>query len=326
MNTILEPEIPIIDSHHHIWNHPGSPYLVADFLDDASGGHRIVKTVFVECLAYYRQGGPTEMKTVGETESIRRLAEENETFADHRIDVAAGIVGFADLTLGASVEAVLEAHIEAGGERFKGVRHASGWDPSDEVPNAHHRPPEGLLADSKFRKGLSQLSKHGLCFDASAYHPQLPEVADLARQFPDTVIVLNHVGVPLGIGPYADRNSDVMELWRKGIDELSPLENVYIKFGGVGMNLFGFHWQDWKGDLSYAEIARAASPFFLHCIEGFGPHRCMFESNFPVDKTAFTYTAVWNAFKSLTGDMSIEERSWLFYRTAECAYRLYDDG
>ncbi len=323
LSMIIEPELPIIDSHHHIWNHPGSRYLIADFLEDAAAGHRIVKTVFVECLAFYRQDGPSQMKPVGETESIRRLADEVSARSDCSIDIAAGIVGFADLSLGSAVDAVLEAHCRAGAGRFKGVRHASGWDSSDDIPNSHHNPPNGLLADSGFRDGFARLSKYELCYDASVYHPQLHEVADLADRFPGTRIILDHIGVPLGIGPYAKQKAGALEHWKKGIDTLTPLDNVYIKLGGIGMNVLGYDWDCQSGD-SHTDIAGASGEHILHCIERFGPERCMFESNFPVDREAFSYRAIWNAFKYLVRDFTRDEKSWLFYRTAEHAYRLSD--
>ncbi|HUU73994.1 MAG TPA: amidohydrolase family protein, partial [Burkholderiales bacterium] len=238
----LDAELPIIDPHHHLWDHPDNRYVAPDFLTDTESGHNIRQSVFVECLSNYRDGGPDAFKPVGETEYVRELAEQSDATATPGTKVATGIVGFADLTLGTAVDPVLAAHIEAGGGRMRGIRHASSWDASSEVRNAHTRPSAGLLSDKHFREGFACLAKNGLSFDAWLYHPQIPELTALARTFPDTTIILDHVGGPLGIGPYAGKRDQVFAQWKSDIAELARCENVCVKLGGLAMKLNGFAW------------------------------------------------------------------------------------
>ena len=321
----LNTEIPIIDPHHHLWDNPGSLYLLNEFLEDVAGGHNITQTVFVECLSHYRQGGPPEMAPVGETEFVRKITSAGAGERFRGISVADGIVGFADLTLGNAVEPVLEAHIEAGEGRVKGIRHAGGWHESNQVPNGHTNPSRGLLMEPRFRQGFACLERFGLSFDACVYHSQLAEVADLAKAFPETPLILDHIGTPIGIGPYAGKRDEVTGNWMQGIAQLAPLANVTVKLGGLGMNICGFEWGKSGRSPTSMQLAELTSPYYLFCIQQFGPDRCMFESNFPVDKAAFSYCVLWNSFKRMTADFSKDERSALFHDTAARCYRLDDD-
>jgi len=317
----INPGLPIIDPHHHLWDYAGFRYFTEEFLQDASGGHNIVQTVFVECMTSYREDGPPAMKPVGETEFVCRIA--NATAESTACKVAAGIVGYANLMLGSEVAPVLEAHLAAGHGRFRGIRHASGWDSSDAVPNGHTFPPQGLLLDPIFREGFACLAKYGLSFDACAYHPQLSEVADLARAFPETRIILDHTGTPLGVGPYAGRRPEVFEDWKRGIKELAVFPNIAVKLGGLGMDsLCGFGWSKREKPAISEEMAQAFAPYYLFCIDQFGPDRCMFESNFPVDKSASSYTVLWNSFKRIVAGFSPTEKAALFHDTAKKWYRL----
>ena len=316
----LEPEILICDPHHHLWEYPNSRYLLEEFLQDLGGGHRVVKTVFVECLQKYRPGGPENLRPVGETEFVEQLAS---ACPQSRTAVAAGIVGFADLGLGSAVREVLEAHLEAS-PRFRGIRHASAWHASDRIHNAHTSPPEGLLLKDEFRAGFACLEALGLSFDAWAYHSQIPELIDLARTFPGVTVVLNHMAGPLGIGPFAQQREEVFAAWQNSMEQLANCKNVYIKLGGRAMTLSGFGWHKREKPPGSAEVADAMGPYFRTCIERFGAQRCMFESNFPVDKTSCSYTVLWNAFKRLSSDYSEAERSALFHDTACRFYRLED--
>lgn len=315
----LDPELPICDPHHHLWEDRGNritPYLLDELRRDTSAGHRVVRTVFMECMSHYRTEGPEELRPVGETEFVREVAEESAS--DCKIE---GIVGFADMTLGERAMAVLEAHIEAGGWRFKGIRHATGWDPNPTI-GAYRNPPPGLLLDATFRRGIACLDRLGLSFDAQVYHHQLLEVASLARAFPSLPIILNHTGIPLGIGPYAGKREEVYRYWRDSMAELVPCENIYVKVGGFGMASFGFGWHERKIPVGSEEFAAAIAPYVRTCIELFGPARCMFESNFPVDKAACSYVVLWNAFKRVTQGLSPSEKADLFHDTAARAYRL----
>ncbi len=322
----IEPGMPILDPHHHFWERPGDVYLLEDLLGDARSGHRVNQTVFVECHSQYRTEGPEEMRSVGEMEFVEGIAAANalrQTQDDGGggTAVAARIVGNADMMLGDAVEPVLEALAEAGKGRFRGIRCTVAWDASPEITTARANS-AGMLADANFRRGLACLERMGLAFDCIVYHPQLPEVADMARAFPDLTIILNHVGRPLGIGPYAGRREELMPGWRSGIDAVAECPNVVVKVGGLGNPISGFDWHQRPFPPGSGELAEAAAPYYLYCIEKFGANRCMFESNFPVDKQSFSYNVCWNAFKRLARDFSAAEQADLFHNTAARAYRL----
>ncbi len=318
----LDANLPIIDPHHHLWDHPDSRYVADDFLQDTASGHNIVQSVFVECLSMYRKTGPAELRPVGETEYIRKLAEQSDATSSSQTKVAAGIVGFADLTLGDAIEPVLAAHVDAGAGRFRGIRHASGWDASNDVRNSHTHPPAGLLSDKRFREGFGRLDKHGLSFDAWLYHPQIPELKALAHAFPDTNIILDHIGGPLGIGPYAGHRQSIFEQWQRNIADLARCRNVCVKLGGLAMKICGFGWHTKDKPPGSQQLADAWAPYYRFCIEQFGVKRCMFESNFPVDKLSCSYGVLWNAFKKISRDYSDSERAALFHDTAARVYRL----
>ena len=316
----LEPSMPICDPHHHFWDRPNDRYFLDDLYNDLSGGHNVVSTVFIECQAMYRQNGPEEMKSLGQTEFIQGIVAQNNSGQYGDVNVAAGIVGFADLALGAEVESVLEAHRSVT-DRFCGVRHITAFDTSPNVPRP--RPfPEGLLGDAKFREGFSVLNRLGLSFDAYLYHPQLSELADLANAFPGVDIILNHVGGPLGVGPYSGKRDQIFEEWKESITAVAACPNVVVKVGGLVMPVCGFDWHERQMPITSRELAQSTAPYYLHCIEQFGPDRCMFESNFPVDKIACSYTVLWNAFKRLAHDFSPGEQSSLFHDTAARVYQL----
>ncbi|MDA0264853.1 MAG: amidohydrolase family protein [Chloroflexi bacterium] len=316
----LEPEIPICDPHHHFWDRPGNRYFLDDLLLDLSGGHNVVQTVFIECQSMYRKDGPEEMKSLGETEFVQGIVAQSNSGQYGDTKVAAGIVGFADLTLGDAVTPVLEAHQAASG-RFRGVRHISASDPSPDVPRP--RPfLENLLADTKFREGFAVLGRMGLSFDAYLYHTQLAGLADLANAFPGVTIILNHVGGPLGVGPYAGKRGQVLEDWKQSMSALAACPNVVVKVGGLVMPVCGFDWHERPMPTASRELAQGTAPYYLHCIEQFGADRCMFESNFPVDKLACSYTVLWNAFKRLAHDFTDSEKASLFHDTAARVYRL----
>jgi len=317
---IIEPDLRICDSHHHLWDYPDSRYLVEEFLGDVGGGHKVSSTVYVECRHGWRTSGPEAMRPVGETEYVERLTKESGIDAD-ATRVAAGIIGFADLDLGAAVVPVLSAHLDAS-DRFRGIRHMSAWDASERIHNAQTDPPPDLLQSSQFREGFACLSKLGLTFDAWVYHPQIPEVTDLAKAFPDTTIVLNHVGGPLGIGTYANRREEIFGIWRRHMAELSECPNVCVKLGGLTMSMSGFGWHKREILPASSELAQAMEPYYQSCIESFGPQRCMFESNFPVDRVSCSYTVLWNAFKRIARNFSATERAALFHDTAVRVYKL----
>jgi predicted TIM-barrel fold metal-dependent hydrolase len=316
----LEPEMPICDPHHHFWDRPGERYFLDNLMSDLNGGHNVVRTVFIECRSMYRKDGPENMKPLGEIEFVHGIAAQSASGQYGDTDVAAGIVAFADLALGAEVERVLEAHHTAS-QRFRGVRHITAFDASADVPRPREFP-EGLLGDAKFREGFAVLDKLGLSFDAYMYHPQLQEVADLANAFPGVTIILNHVGGPLGVGPYAGKRDEIFQEWKKSMSAVAASPNVVVKVGGLVMPVCGFDWHERAMPTTSRELAQVTAPYYLHCIEQFGPDRCMFESNFPVDKIACSYTVLWNAFKRLAHDFSDSEQASMFHDTAARVYRL----
>ena len=317
----LEPGLPICDSHHHLWDHPESRYLLDELLADTRF-HRIQKTVFVECGSRYRAEGAEELRPVGETEFVQGIAAQSASGGYGAMRANAGIVGHANLLIGAAVDEVLEAHLEASPNRFRGIRHSAAWHPSDQIRRSHSDPPPQMLADPKFREGFARLAQHGLSFDAWLFHTQIDELTDLARAFEDTTIVLDHVGGPLGIGPFEGLRGEVFPVWRRSISAIARCPNVYVKLGGLKMPICGFGWHKRSRPPSSAELAETLGPYYLHCIEEFGPDRCMFESNFPVDKVSCSYTVLWNCFKRLTRDFAESERAALFHDTAVRVYRL----
>ena len=316
----IEPDMPILDPHHHFWEREGDIYLLENLLGDMRAGHRINQTVFVECHSQYHTEGPEELRSVGEVEFVEGIAAAN-AIAGNETAVAAAIVGNADLMLGDRVEPVLEALLEAGKGRFRGIRCTAAWDASPEITTARANS-AGMLANPEFRKGLARLERMGLTFDCIVYHPQLLEAADMARAFPDLTIILNHVGRPLGIGPYAGRREELMPEWRSGIDAVAECPNVVVKVGGLGNPISGFDWHQRPFPPGSGEIATAAAPYYRYCIEKFGADRCMFESNFPVDKQSCSYVVCWNAFKRLASDFSPSEQADLFHNTAAKTYGL----
>jgi predicted TIM-barrel fold metal-dependent hydrolase len=322
----LEPDLPIIDPHHHFWHtlHRGR-YFLPDLLADIGGGHRITSTVFVECQAMYRQHGPAEMAPVGEVEFVNGIAAMSASGHYGPCRVADGIVGYADLRAGAPVRDVLEAEIAAGGGRFRGIRQGAAWDPHESVGKFASRPvPPHLLLDPAFREGFAQLARLGLSFESWQYHPQLADAIDLARAFPDTTIILDHVGGVLGVGPYSGRRQEILASWTKDIAALAQCPNVYVKLGGMGMTSFGFDFPERDVPPSSEELAAAWRIYIEPCIEAFGADRCMFESNFPPDKQSSGYTELWNAFKRITAGASAAQKTALYSGTAATVYRLND--
>ena len=270
----------------------------------------------------YRADAPPEMRSVGETEFVNGIAAMSASGIYGPTRACAGIVGFADLSLGERVRDIFEAHLAAGGNRFRGIRHIVAWDASEDIPRSYPNPPEGLLRDAVFRRGFAQLAPLGLTFDAWLYHPQLPELLDLARAFPGTTIVLDHAGGPLGIGPYRQRHAEVFDRWKRAITDLAHCPNTVVKLGGLGMRtgMFDFHAR--ATPPSSVALAAAWRPYVETCIEAFGPARCMFESNYPVDGVTCSYAVLWNAFKRLASGASAAEKVALFEDTARRVYRL----
>ena len=319
---IIDPALPIVDPHHHLWDHPGQRYLLDELLTDTGSGHRVDATVFVDCMAFYRDDGPEALRPLGETEFVNGVAAMAASGRYGPTRACAAIVGHADLRLGTAVREVLQRQLAVGNGRFRGIRYTAGWDADARIRPSHTNPPPGLYRDPAFRAGFAELAPLGLSFDAWQYHPQLPDVIALARDFEATTIVLDHAGGPLGIGPYAGRGDETFARWRRDIAELARCPNVVVKLGGLGMKigLFDFHRR--AQPPGSAELAAAFRPWIETCIETFGAQRCMFESNFPVDKVSSSYAVLWNAFKRLAAGASAADKAALFAGTARRTYRL----
>jgi len=317
---VLDPGLPIVDPHHHLWALPGSTYLRVELLDDLRTGHDIRATVFVDCHSHYRSDGPEALRPVGETAFV--LAQATAHGDDPTgLQPCAAIVGWADLMLGDQVQPVLDAHAEAGQGRFRGIRARPTWhgDPSVH-PAGQGR--EGVLREAPVLRGVRRLGRMGYLLDVWVYHTQLADVEQLAARCPDTLIVLDHCGGPLGIGPFAGRRNEVFADWRKRIQALAKFQNIRLKLGGLAMPRIGFGFEQAERPTDSATLARAWAPWFDTCIEAFGVQRCMFESNFPVDKVGCSYAVVWNSFKRVAQGCSAGEREALFSRTAAITYGI----
>jgi len=334
---ILWPDLPIIDPHHHLWDramlvpvlppvtHPfetivrrAPRYLLDELLADLRSGHNVVGTVFVECRSMYRADGPVETQPLGETEFVNGVAAMSASGVYGDIRACAGIVSHVDLTLGDRAAAVLEAH-RAITPRFKGIRHSPASDPDKAVLGPLAGRQAGLLGDAAFRQGFARLAPLGLSYDCWLLEPQLPELIDLAGAFPDTSIILDHVGTPVGIAAYAGQLSERFKPWAANIRELARSSNVTVKLGGLAMPFAGFETSEASTSQQLAALWR---PYIDTCIEAFGPERCMFESNFPVDLYTCGYATLWNALKRTVPGASEADKAALFSGTARRVYRL----
>lgn len=339
--TILDPDLPIIDPHHHLWDlrpmlpmfpAPHHPFIAA-LVDNAhytfdqlhahiaGSGHNIVGTVFMECGAFYNGAYGDALKVVGEVEYVNGVAAQSASGLYGPARVCAGIVGHADLARGSAAGAVLDA-LAAASPRFRGIRHAAAWDADPAVlgPPFHH--PEGLYRDTAFRTGFAELGKRGLTFDAWLLEPQLPDVIDLARAFPDQPICLDHCGTPLGLASYKGRLHERFDTWRANIKELAKCENVVIKLGGLAMAFCALPEDGPCSGHGSEHLAALWRPYIETCIEAFGPSRAMFESNYPVDYWGADYGVLWNAFKRLAQGASADEKAALFAGSAARFYGL----
>ena len=322
----LDPSLPIIDPHHHLWDFRAdgvSPrYLMNEFQMDLSAGHNIVATVFIECGAMYKTDGPTALRSVGEMEFANGIAAMSASGMYGATRVGAGLVGNADLCLGEAVGEVLDALAVAGGGRFRGIRDQANWEADERIRNGRFVNGPHAYMDPDFRVGFSELEKRDLSFEAWCFHTQITELTDLAQEFPNTRIVLNHFGGPLGVGPYAGRQDEVFEIWKGDVAKLAGCPNVYAKLGGINMDINGFGWEGQDRPPESSTLMDATRRFYDHTISCFGVSRCMFESNFPVDKLSCSYNTLWNSFKRMTEEYSADERTALFHDTANKFYRL----
>ncbi|HEX3863717.1 MAG TPA: amidohydrolase family protein [Stellaceae bacterium] len=322
--SALEPDRPIIDPHHHLWDRPGSRYLLHDLVEDLSSGHNIRATVFLECREMYRGDGPPELRSLGETTFVTGVSAMSESGKYGPSRACAGIIGNVDFRVGSRAKGILEQHIVASGGRFRGIRNGATWHSDERLRVFTSGSGEGLYVNSKWREGFAALAPLNLTFEAWMFHSQLGELVSLAAAFPETKIVVNHIGGALAVGPYADKRKEVFDEWRSQIMKLGQYPNVYIKLGGLGMpSLMGFEMGQQEKAPSSEQLAKAWKPYLETCIEAFGPDRGMFESNFPVDKGMCSYANLWNAFKRVSANYSNDEKNKMFHDTALKFYRLW---
>jgi L-fuconolactonase len=324
--NILEPNLPICDTHHHLWDHRegrvDKRYMMDEIQADLQSGHNIVSSVFVECHAMYRTDGPDDMKPLGEVEFVNGIAAMAASGLYGSTKVAAGIIGHAELLQGSKIKKLLEAQIAAAPSRFRGIRRTGAWDADPGIPNGRNVNGPGLYLDPNFREGFAELEPLGLVFEGVCRHPQLPDFVDLARAFPNTTLILNHLGGVAGVGIYADKREDIFSKWKEDIAELATCPNIVVKLGGNQMEYSGFGWHENPKPPTSQQLCDATRRYHETVIEHFGPDRCMFESNFPVDKISCSYPILWNAFKRITQSYSPDEKAALFHDTAVRVYRL----
>ena len=337
--TILEPDLPIIDPHHHLWDlrpmlpmfpeprHrfletlvPAAHYTFDQLLADLQTGHNVIGTVFMECGAFYDSARGDDLKPVGEVEYVNGVAAQSASGLYGNLRACAGIIGHANMMLGDDAAPVLEALVAAGNGRFKGIRHQGAWDADPDVLGPPFHAPPQLYRDTKFREGFAHLGKMGLSFDAWILEPQIPDVIDLAKAFPDTPICLDHCGTPLGMASYTGKLRERFDIWTSNIRELAKCENVSAKLGGLAMHNCAMPEEGPAAGIGSEELARQWKPYIETCIEAFGPDRAMFESNYPVDRWGATYPVLWNTFKRITVDASAEEKRALYAGTAAKFY------
>lgn len=343
---IIDLQLPILDAHHHLWFQSQAElaaleaqdsiiarslaptyrryarYLLDEFLEDARSGHNVYASVFCQCHAMYRANGPEAKKSVGEVEFVNGVAAMATSGAFGEVQACAGIVGGADLRLGAAIAEVLAAQIQAGGNRYRGVRATKViYDDDVSILGAGTNAPH-VLMDPRFREGFMQLAPLNLSCDILLLEPQLPELIDLARSFPETSIILNHVGVPLGLGRYAGKREERFPIWRSNILDLAKCQNVTVKLSGLGIAAPGFKSYRANPPFTSEQLAAEWRPYIETCIEAFGATRCMFGSNFPVDSATCSYPVLWNTFKRIVSGASTQEKTALFGGTAKKVYRL----
>jgi len=324
----LDPQLPVVDSHHHLYDRPGMRYLLDELLADINSGHTIAATVFVQARAMFRADAPPALQPVGETEFANGVAAMSASGIYGATRACAAIVGQVDLTLGQAVRSILERHLVAAGGvsgqggRFSGIRHTLAWDPDASFMNSAYPTSEGLMDSPAFRSGFAQLAPLGLSFDAWLFHHQIDRLTSLARAFPQTRIVLDHCGGVMGIGPYAGRQDEIFRAWRLALLRLSTCPNVSVKLSGLGMRLSGFSFDEGASAPSSTQLANAWCPWIEACIEAFGTRRCMYGSNFPVDKGSYAYGVGLNALKRITQGASADEKADIFWRSASHFYRL----
>jgi len=316
---VIHPEREIVDPHHHLWPRPHLSYDLEELWSDTEDGHKVVQTIFMECGSAYRKDGPEQMRPVGETEFVTAAAECAAASPD-KAQIAA-IVSHADLRRD-DLDTVLDAHTHAAKGRFRGIRHSGARDANPEALTIAGRAPAGLYADPDFRRGVARLGERGLTYDTWNYHHQLQDFAALARAVPGTTMILDHFGTPLGVGRYEGQRDAIFAKWKDDIAEVAACPNMHAKLGGMAMPDNGFGWNTREKPPSSDEFVEVQAPWYHHAINCFGPERCMFESNFPVDRLSISYRTLWNGLKKIAADYPEAAQAAMFSGTARKVYKL----
>lgn len=315
----LDPAQPIIDPHHHLWRDMmGDVYTIAEYQADAGSGHNVCASVYMECGTEYRASGPEEERSLGETEFVLAQAAEARKGGPPML----GMVGSVDLNLGERVPDILALHREIAGSFFKGVRHAGASSEPGVQVTVPGNAPRDLFERPAFRRGVRALGELGLVYETWHYHYQNADYLTLAQACPDTVFVLDHFGTPLGIPPYDAEREAIFEQWKIDMAALARCPNVHLKLGGLAMPDNGYGWHTAERPPTSDEFVAAQRPWYLHALDCFGPQRCFFESNFPVDRMSLSYHVLYNGFKKMVSDFSDSERQALFFDNANALYRL----
>ena len=323
-----QPDLPICDPHHHFWVQRPEPadyqqYLLPELLADINSGHNVRSTVFIEARSEYRADGRRSSAPWARWSSSSGLPRKAHRAATGKAAPPPPSSGAPTSKWAPPSAPALEALQAASPDRLRGIRHAVGWDPHPEVEN---REVEGCLFRDDYLAGARILRDMGLLLETTVYFPQLPDLADFARKIPDLPIVLNHIGGMIRTGPYANRDDEVTAEWRRGIAAVAACPNIALKLGGIGMPRIGFDWHTRAAPIGSEELAASVGPWLGYCLEQFGPDRCMFESNFPVDKVSFSYNVLYNAFKRIAGPYTDAERAAAFHDTAVRIYRIPSSG
>ncbi|MEZ3499841.1 amidohydrolase [Pantoea sp. KPR_PJ] len=321
--TALMPELPIVDAHHHLWDRQSGVYLTSEFSRDIQrSGHQVRSSVYIQCRSMLRRDGPEAFRPIGEIEFASGVAAMFDSGHYGQTAGCEAIVGGASLLAGDELLPVIELMMQRSGGRLRGMRNPLAWHPDPRVVSSPVTPPAGLAASPAFRRGAACLARAGLSLDVWVYHTQLDEIAELARALPDLHIIVDHCGGPIGTGPFADKKQQVFQAWKTSITALAALPNVSVKISGFGMTVMGYPFAQSATPPNSLTLSQAWQPLFDTLVDAFGSDRCMFASNFPVDKGMFSYGVFWNACKRLAGHASLAERENLFWRTAAARYRL----
>jgi predicted TIM-barrel fold metal-dependent hydrolase len=322
IRTILEPDLPIIDSHHHLRDRRDSYYMFDDYVQDVQRGHNIVASVYVECMTMHRLDGPEVLRPIGEIEFANGVAAVSAAGKYGPCRIAAAIVGYADLRHGDAVGELLDRGLAAAPDRLRGIRQCTMEESDPEVWRyVPHPSPAGILSHPQFRSGLKQLASRNLVFDTAVFYRQLPDIARIADEFPSLTIVLNHVGQATGLTD-PNRAAEVFAIWRQNMSDLAQRPNVICKVGGMGQPYFGFGFELRDKLPTYLELASVWRPWAETAIEIFGMERCMMESNFPADRRSCDFVTLWNALKHIVTSASRSDKNALFHDNAARVYRI----